>query len=201
LYKNLSLDSNEYDIEILDWLLPKKKETLPEFAARMAVRIDTTQPFYLVGVSLGGMIATEINQIYHPEKVIIVSSAKSRLELPGQYRFQKVVPVHEVVPGWVIKKSSFVAQPLFEPDRKNEKETCVAMLKDKDPKFLKRTVRMIMKWERTEIDSSIVHIHGDNDHTIPVKNVAYDYLIENGSHMMMLTRTPEIQVILISELN
>ena len=40
------------------------------------------------------------------------------------------------------------------------------------------------------------HIHGDKDHTIPIKNIEYDYLIEGGSHMMMITRAREINEII-----
>ena len=70
------------------------------------------------------------------------------------------------------------------------------MLKAKDPLYLKRTVDMIINWERINYSDQIVHIHGDSDHTIPVKNVSCDYLIEEGSHMMMLTRARVINQII-----
>ena len=69
------------------------------------------------------------------------------------------------------------------------------MLNDKDPLFLKRTVAMIIQWERDEYRNDIVHIHGDNDHTLPSKNVEYNYLIQNGSHMMVYTRAEEISAL------
>ncbi|RLD78041.1 MAG: alpha/beta hydrolase [Bacteroidetes bacterium] len=144
------------------------------------------------------MVATEINEILKPKKVIIVSSAKCRNELPFQYKFQKAIPIYRIIPKWLIKKSTFIVQPLFEPDRKKEKETCIAMLKDKDPVFLKRTIEMIVNWNRVDYDPDIIHIHGDNDHTIPIKNIKYNYLIDGGSHMMILTRTREIENILIT---
>jgi hypothetical protein len=70
------------------------------------------------------------------------------------------------------------------------------MLKEKDPVYLKRTVEMITHWERTSYPEGIVHIHGNKDHTIPVKHVKVDYLVEGGSHMMMITRAGEINEIL-----
>ena len=60
---------------------------------------------------------------------------------------------------------------------------------------------MIINWERTTFPDKIVHIHGDKDHTIPIKNVQYDYLMEEGSHMMMLTRAGEINQIIDHILN
>ena len=70
------------------------------------------------------------------------------------------------------------------------------MLKAKDPLYLKRTVDMIINWDRTSFPDNIVHIHGDEDQTIPLKNVRYDYLIKEGSHMMVLTRADEINLLL-----
>jgi hypothetical protein len=66
------------------------------------------------------------------------------------------------------------------------------MLMAKDPQYLKWTVNMIINWEKKAYDSSIVHIHGDNDHTLPIRFVNYDYLIPDGSHMMVYIRGKEV---------
>ncbi len=34
-----------------------------------------------------------------------------------------------------------------------------------------------MEWERIENDETIIHIHGDNDHTLPPKTFNNDYLV------------------------
>ena len=47
----------------------------------------------------------------------------------------------------------------------------------------------------------IIHIHGNKDHTIPIKNIQYDYIVEEGSHMMMITRATEINQIIDRILN
>lgn len=198
LFKNLNLDTSIFELRSIKYEVPYKGEDLKTYALRLSKQIDTTKEFYLIGVSLGGMIATEINEILEPKRVVVISSAKCRSELPSQYRFQKRIPIYKIIPKQIIKQSAFIMQPLFEPDRKKEKETCVSMLKDKDPVFLKRTIGMIVNWDRTTFDSNIIHIHGNNDHTLPIKNVKYNYLIDNGSHMMILTRTPEISKILLS---
>jgi hypothetical protein len=96
------------------------------------------------------------------------------------------------------KAGARMLQGIVEPDRKKDKETFKEMLKAKDPLYLKRTVDMIINWERTDYSPEIIHIHGDRDHTIPVKNIQYDYLIKDGSHMIMLTRTGEINRIIRS---
>ncbi|NOQ74998.1 MAG: alpha/beta hydrolase [Crocinitomix sp.] len=167
------------------------------YAEKLAEQIDQSQPFILIGASLGGMLATEMTAFIKPKCTIIISSAKNRRELPFRYRFQKHFPVYKLVPAVLVKFGAKILQPLVELDRNKEKAIFKAMLNDKDPKFLSRTVHMIVNWKRTNYPENIIHIHGDNDHTLPIKNVNYDHLIEGGSHMMSLTRAMEINQLIL----
>ena len=72
------------------------------------------------------------------------------------------------------------------------------MLEDKDDIFLKRSIGMIINWDRITVGDNIIHIHGTNDHTIPIRNLECDFIIDNGSHMMILTRANELQKIIES---
>ncbi|MDX8339713.1 alpha/beta hydrolase [Draconibacterium sp. IB214405] len=187
LYKNLELDT-AYQVKHIDYFTPEKDWDMETFARQLAKQIDTTETYSIIGVSLGGMLATEMTDLLHPEKVIVISSAKSRKEFPGRYRFQKVIPVHRLVPGFAIKMGAKILQPIVEPDRSKDKATFKSMLRNKDPEFLKRTTTMILTWKRETYNTKIVHIHGDLDKTLPPRFVQYDYLVEDGSHMMVLTR-------------
>jgi pimeloyl-ACP methyl ester carboxylesterase len=170
----------------------KRGMTMREYALQVAEQIDTSGNTFFIGVSLGGMVCVELNKIYDIEKTFIISSAKCRSELPFRYRFQKYVPLYFLFPKRLIKWGSYIAQPLVEPDRNVKKEICVSMLRSKDPLYLKRTIGIIVRWEGGAYNENIVHIHGNNDHTIPIRNVKYHFLIENGSHMMTLTRAREV---------
>jgi len=191
LYKNLTLDNN-FETRHIKYHTPEKGTTMAEFAKALSSQIDTSKKFVLVGVSLGGMLATEMTSFIDPQKVIIISSAKSRNELPLRYRFQKKLPLYKILTPKMAQRGALFLQPIVEPDSKKDRDTFKSMLKDKDPKFLRRTIQMIMSWERESVPNGIIHIHGDNDHTIPLKNVSPDYVIENGSHMMALTRGEEL---------
>ena len=200
LFSNINLDSN-YDIKYVHHCIPDVGMTMAEYAKKLLLQIDTSEPFILIGVSLGGMLSVEISEISNPLKVIIISSAKSRNELPRRYRFQKEIPIYDLVSGNLSKKGALFLQPIVEPDRDNQKDIFVSMLTNKDPVFLKRTIAMIIEWERTESPENIIHIHGDNDKTIPIRNVKFDYLVKDGSHMMVLTRGDEISKLLLEILN
>jgi len=195
LYKKIALDS-VFELRNIDYFTPEKDWNMREFAHQLSKQIDTTTEYSIIGVSLGGMLATEMADFLHPENVIVISSAKDRNEFPFRYRFQKTIPVYKIVPAGLVKLGAKVLQPIVEPDRRKDAATFKSMLRDKDPKFLKRTVKMIMEWDRLDYNQNIIHIHGDIDKTIPARNVAFDYLVEDGSHMMALTRGDLISEIL-----
>lgn len=180
--------STQYTVHHIKYATPSKSDNMERYAKLLAEQIDQSQPFGLIGTSLGGMLATEMGDFLSPEKIILISSAKTRNELPLRYRFQKRIPLYAIIPPAVVKLGAKILQPLVEPDRNNEKKTFKAMLNSKDPRFLSRTVRMIIQWNREGVDQKIIHIHGNKDKTLPLKLVKADYVIENGSHMMTLTR-------------
>lgn len=191
LFNNLSLKNNHKTVHI-NYEIPALNCDLKEYAELLMKQIDTSEKFSLIGSSLGGMICTELCELIKPEKTIIISSAKSWNELPFRFRFFKYIPIHKIIPKRIIKNGAKLAQPLVEPNHKIGKEIFKAMLNDKDPTFLKRTIDMIVTWKRKEYKESIIHIHGTNDHTIPIRNIKADYMIKNGSHMMIYTKGKEL---------
>ncbi len=195
LFSNLNLDAG-FDTVYIHYSTPPKRCSLKNYAKLLSQQIDTTENFILVGVSIGGMIAVEMSELLQPLKTIIISSAKCRKELPHRYRFMRVIPLQKIVPAILYKWGAFVAQPLIEPDRKHGKPIFLDMLKDKEPRFLKRTANMIINWDRNSYSDSIFHIHGTNDHTLPLRFVQPDKTISGGSHMMVLTRADEVNQVL-----
>lgn len=199
LFNNFELDTSYYSPIFINLDTPPKGLTMREYAEVLTQKIDTTQPFHLIGVSLGGMLAAEMADFLHPQKVILISSAKNASEIPGRYKLMRKFPLHRIYPGWLLRYSAFIAQRIVEPDRNKQGKIFDAMLRDKDPKFLKRTVPMLIYWDKKTVASSIIHIHGDNDHTLPIKKIKANYVIKGGSHMMVLTRGKEIST-LVNEL-
>lgn len=196
IFKDIILDSS-YKKVYLNYPIPNKGMSMKEYAFEISKNIDTSEAYSFVGVSLGGMLISELIDTYNPQKAIIISSAKCRNELPFRYRFQKFVPLNKVIPKRLIKLGAKILQPIVEPDRNKNKSTFKSMLKNKNPRYLKRTVNLIINWDKKEANSSIIHIHGDKDKTIPIRNVKNCIKIENGSHMMTLTRGKELNEIIL----
>ena len=181
-----------YDTVHLEFPVPEKKTTLREYAHGFIPRIDTSKPFILIGVSLGGMICSELTDTLEPDLTIVISSAKYRAELPGRYKFQKTIPLNKIIPKGMTKWGAKVLAPIVEPARKQDKETFRSMIEAKDPAYIKRTVDMVINWNKEGYNDRIIHIHGDRDHTLPHRKVRYDYLVENGTHMMVYIRGDEV---------
>lgn len=181
----------------LHYIKPNKNETMHEYTVRLSGKIDKTQKFSIMGVSLGGMIACEMTSFLNPEKIIIISSASGRKELPIRYRWMKHLEFYRVFAGWFYKGMTKTAQLIFEPDRMKCGKEFNEMIKDKDPDFIKRGIHMVANWEGNYTNKNFIyHIHGENDHTLPIRNSQPDFIVKNGSHMMALTRAKDISSII-----
>jgi pimeloyl-ACP methyl ester carboxylesterase len=192
IFDSLHLDPR-YPIKYIEYGTAPKHSTMQSFARQLAMQIDTSQPFVLVGVSLGGMLCAEISEITHPRQTIIISSAKNRAELPLRYKMQRIVPMYKLLPGRFILASARTLQPIVEPDRNRQKATFVSMLGRKNGLYMKRSVSLIIGWDRRENAQKIIHLHGNNDHTLPIRKIkSPTYIVQEGSHMMTLTRGREI---------
>ena len=71
----------------MEWIDPFPNETIEAYAKRLSEGIDQNQPFVLIGLSFGGMVAVEIAKITLPVCTIQISSVDHRDELPKLYRF------------------------------------------------------------------------------------------------------------------
>ena len=192
IYKHFKFD--DFDTVHVKYIIPHDNETMKSYAQRLSEQIDTTNRFSIIGVSLGGMLAVELSEFLNPEEVIIISSAKNRNDLPFRYKFMQKVPLNTIFGGGFLRAVAPTAQIIVEPDSRKERELCVSMLNNKNELFMKRSVNMIVNWERENNQTKITHIHGNNDHTIPIRNVNnVTFKVKNGSHMMVLTQGETIR--------
>lgn len=197
LFAKFHFDST-YEVVHVKFPTPEEGATMKTYAKAISTQIDTNGRYIFIGVSFGGMICSELSDYLHLEKIIVISSAKCRKELPMRYTFQRTVPINKLVPPKLVKRGARILQPIVEPDRKLHNDVFNSMLADKSPDYYKRTVNMILNWDRKTPNEKIIHIHGTNDHTLPIRNGKADYIIEGGSHMMTLTRGDEINALVQS---
>src|SRR4051794_35905388 len=68
-------------LHFVDRIPPLPNETLFSYAGRMSERITEISPV-VIGLSFGGMIAIEMAKQIPIEKLILISSVKTRNEIP-----------------------------------------------------------------------------------------------------------------------
>ncbi len=79
----------------VDWIPPNKRDTLETYAEKLFCSIANEEAI-IVGVSLGGMLATEIAKQHPATKVIVISSSKTYHEIPAYLRCWRFLPVYKL---------------------------------------------------------------------------------------------------------
>lgn len=194
LFERLALEG--VDTVHLEYLEPIKKETFDHYINRMAAGIDTTKRYSIIGVSLGGMIASELADRIAPEEVVVIAGAKNQHEIPKLYHLFRHLPLHHIIGGRTMIWSTKQLQPIFEPMSAKDRAIFQNMLEAKSYHFIKSAVRWMINWEKDDFRPDIVHIHGKKDHTLPFKNVAANHVIQEGGHMITYSQAEEVSKIL-----
>lgn len=171
----------------LDWLEPLKNESLKLYSKRMSKLINTKEPFFLMGVSFGGMIATEISKLLSPAKLILVSSVAYSDELPKLFQTKLAQYLSEFTPKKILHLPPSVGMFLFGT---KEKVLLTEILRDIDPVFLKWAIHSITQWIQNEKINNFVTIHGGNDKIIPKPKA--DLYFEKGGHFIIVDESDNI---------
>ncbi len=198
VFKNISLPENFSPI-YLEWLLPESDESLETYALRMGEKIDATEPFVLIGLSFGGMIAIEISKTKPPAELVLISTIHVSNELPVLYKVAGKCRLHKLIPVKFFKRASLIKR-IFTTETREDKTLLKKMIRSSDPKFIKWAINAILNWKNDVIPDHCVHIHGSSDEILPIKYTHPTHIINQGAHLMVITRAEEINRILAEEL-
>ncbi len=190
VFNNIHLN-NTFQPEYLDWINPNKSESLKDYALRLALKINFAEPFALVGLSMGGMVAVEIAKHYKVSKLILLSSVPTSNELPLLYRLSLHLKFHKMLPPVLFKSASFLKW-IFITDSIENKKLMRQIIRDSDTNFVKWALNAIIMWKNEEVPEKLYHIHGDGDFLLPLKNTSATHIIKGGSHMMVLNQAEEV---------
>ena len=184
-----------YEVVYLTWIAPLKDESLPHYAERMAQRVDTSEPFVLIGLSFGGMLVTEIAKRYKPVKTILISSIPLSAHLPGYFKVAKVMRLHKVVPIGLIKTSARLKRYITR-ENSEDKKFLWEMIRESDPALIRWSMDAILNWKNEEIPQPVYQIHGTRDEVLPARYTKPTHIIPKAGHLFVLTRPDELNKIL-----
>lgn len=190
VFKHIQLPAG-FEAVHLDWITAKKNESLADYAGRLSASISNEEDFGLVGLSMGGMIASEIAKIRQPRVTILLSSIPVYRNLPFYFHWAYACQLHRLVPVGLLKWASIRKRDMA-PDTEEDKLILKQVIKDSDPAFVRWAMHAILTWKNETVPANCWHIHGSRDEVLPIKYTRPTHRIEGGNHLMVMSRAGEL---------
>ena len=185
----------DFHIGFVDWIEPGEKESLPDYAFRLTEQIDTRQPFILVGVSLGGIMAVEIAKRLTPAATILISSIPVSAQLPAYYIAARHLRLAQLLPASFIKGASSFKR-WFTREPAADKKLIRQMIRDGEPRFIKWALNAVLDWRNEEVPQPLWHIHGTRDEVFPIRFTRPSHTIHRAGHLLVISHAAAINGIL-----
>jgi hypothetical protein len=183
-----------YELISIPWIDPISNETIENYAKRISLNINTDEPYCLLGVSFGGVVAQEVSKFLNPQYTFVVSSIKDKSQIPLSL---KVIPtwVLNLLPPFLFNVPKPFAYYLFGT---KEKKLLSSILKDTNPKFVRWALGAFKNWESTLKLENVRYISGEKDRLFkPFKDA---FIVKEGHHFMIVDKSEEIAWIINNKL-
>ncbi len=155
----------------------------------MQKQIPIDQEFILLGVSLGGLIAIEINKVRKAKELVLISTFEASTEFRIHYKIIAATSILKLFPHHLLlMNKSYLVKWFGTSKQKLLKE----ILEDTDSKFVKWALIAASQWIQEESVDNRLRIHGDNDLIIPFPKEKKVKRIVGGGHFMIVDHAKEI---------
>ena len=195
IFMNLKLPG--YHKVYITWIPALPNETLTQYAGRIRSQITVEDP-YFIGLSFGGIIAVEVSKLVRVEKMVLISSVRTKSELNKFQFFFMKLGLYRIIPGPMIKRANFLSYRYFGVRSENDKKALTKLLKDTDVTFFRWALKGIAYWDNKEVPERTIQIHGTADRVITSRLVHPDYRIKGGGHLMVLDKADTISKIILN---
>jgi pimeloyl-ACP methyl ester carboxylesterase len=196
IFDNLDLSSEIYDLFYLKWKQPLSlEESLEDYTKRMSKNIHHKNPV-LIGVSFGGIIMQELSKIINSKKVIIISSIKTKNELPLTYNTLTKSKLYKLFPTKIVSNIENYSKFFIGSTLKKKAKIYKKYFSVRDQNYIKWSIHAVLHWQHDNILTNIIHIHGTKDAVFPITNISQVIKIEGGTHAMILTKAKKISKII-----
>jgi len=200
IFRNIKLDDDLYEIHILEWLIPVNGESIQQYAERMAANV-TLPNSVLIGVSFGGVMVQEMSTFLDLRRLIIISSVKSREELPRRLRLANVTRAYKLVPTGLASAVEDFTVYAIGPRSRKRLRLYNEYLSVRDKVYLDWAIENMVCWRRSVPDPKVVHIHGDEDAVFPIRYIRDAQIVQGGTHVMILNKGSVISKLLENIIN
>lgn len=194
------------------WIDPSVRESLADYACRMAGRIDWPRVCAIGGVSFGGMVAAEIaaqrqrGSLNRPAKirgVILIASSPSPPPTVATRRFMtSMMRALTSLLAWEptdCERSGFPRQfnNVFGQFDAADQWALADMLREANAGLLRQGAAMLADWPGVEpvaLPGPLLHIHGAKDVVFPLEQVKHqpDMIVPAAGHLVHWTHAKEV---------
>lgn len=187
IFERIALDPEVFEVVLLEWEIPSKDETLPDYAKRMAQKVTLENPV-LVGISFGGILVQEMAAFVPTRRVIIISSVRSNAEFPRLIKFAKWTKAYKLIPMRLLINVEKLAALSLGKKINERVKLYEKFLSVRDKRYLDWAVEKVVFWDRKKPDNEVIHIHGDSDNVFPIKYTRNCIVVKGGTHIMVLNK-------------
>ena len=185
-----------YKKAYIEWFIPRPDESLSEYAHKMAKTIDTSRPFILIGYSFGAVIMQEMTLFLKPEKCVIISSFKSKREIPILFQAVRKVNLMEFMPKRLFSSTDFITNAFNRLVYNASNSDLAEYMTVTDPIYIKWAVEQITDWVPDNKSEHLYHIHGTADQIFPYDRLENVFPVEGGDHLMVVKKADTVSSIL-----
>ncbi len=189
-----------FNIHHIEWSPVKLQDTMEDYCRELALQIDQSKPFILIGLSFGGVIAIQMSKFLSPVQTVIISSFCLKKELPKFYILLGKTKIYRLIPSRVLLKPSGFIFRLFGANDSAKKKMLVSILEDTDPVFFRWAVKQLFTLENNFKPEPFLHIHGTADRIIPFNMHMGAIPVEGGEHLMVYSKAVQVNEILLQNL-
>lgn len=180
-----------FEPEFIPWIKPEPEETFQLYARRLATFIKAPEPI-LIGFSLGGLFALEINKIRPIKRVLLINSTLVNLEQSAFWKFYIKYNLDSFLhSSWLKPMLKIILG--FMSESKDTKALYRSMIEDMDADFMNWAFSSPKEWKNDSIVSNVFRLQGDADWVVPMRYLqkVNTEIVKGGRHLMIV-QNPEI---------
>ncbi|MGS2726970.1 alpha/beta fold hydrolase [Psychroserpens sp. BH13MA-6] len=187
IFEHIKLPEAQFKIHWLEWFIPNKNETLESYAKRMIEKIEAAN-VVLLGVSFGGILVQEMSKHMNVRRLIVVSSVKSKHELPKRMKLMKLTKAYKLLPTQLVANIDVLAKYAFGETVTKRLDLYRKYLSVNDKRYLDWAIEQVIEWDQDAPLNNAIYIHGDKDRVFPHSCNGNCIVIKGGTHIMVINK-------------
>ena len=195
------LDLSGHEVKVLELPDLEFGASIPDHSREMSGAVEKGRNV-LIGMSMGGMIMQEMAAITRPDLVIIISSWKSADEMPIWIKQLRGTHPERIVSKEFIDRVLPFLYWQMGAESDEDRELIDEFARGTPIEKIKMQMNACLNWNGPEkVPLKLIHIHGDNDHLMPIGSIKDAIPVKDGGHFMVFNKADRISEMIRNELS